>query len=322
MSFSNNERLISEPVSPEAGSFDSSAMAQGTPGVPLSFTWRGTAYRVSKILETRKSLRPCHSGSGEQYVNKHFFKVETETGEIMTLYRTRSGSKKDSWTLYTIEARSMRIAVLVSGGGSNLQALIDAQVGTAPRTPASCGYEIALVIADREETFAIERAKKHGIATALALPPKGVPRPEARVAVSDRILDLARESGADALVLAGFLTIMSGNVISEYSNRIVNIHPALLPKFGGKGMWGHHVHEAVLSAGEAESGCTVHLVDSGCDTGPILIQRKVPVMAGDTADTLAARILEEEHVAIVEGVSLLATRLAAQPPASPATVKN
>jgi len=330
MSFSADERLISEPVSPEAGSFDSASMAKGMPGVPLAFSWRGTTYHVAKILETRKSLRPCHSGSGEQYVNKHFFKVETETGEIMTLYRTRSGSKKDSWTLYTIESRPeqqagtkpLRIAVLVSGGGSNLQALIDAQVGTAPRTPASCGYEIALVIADREETFAIERAKKHGIATALALPPKGVPRPEARVAVSDRILDLARESGADALVLAGFLTIMSGNVISEYSNRIVNIHPALLPKFGGKGMWGHHVHEAVLSAGEAESGCTVHLVDSGCDTGPILIQRKVPVMAGDTADTLAARILEEEHVAIVEGVSLLATRLAAQPPASPATVKN
>ncbi len=320
MSFSNNERLISEPVSPEAGSFDSSAMAQGTPGVPLSFTWRGTAYRVSKILETRKSLRPCHSGSGEQYVNKHFFKVETETGEIMTLYRTRSGSKKDSWTLYTIEARSMRIAVLVSGGGSNLQALIDAQVGTAqrtlaqrtlaPRTPASCGYEIALVIADREDTFAIERAKKHGIATALALPPTGVTRPEARLAVSDRVLDLARGCGADALVLAGFLTIMSGNVITEYSNRIVNIHPALLPKFGGKGMWGHHVHEAVLASGETESGCTVHLVDSGCDTGPILIQRKVPVMAGDTADILAARILEEEHVAIVEGVTLLAARLA------------
>jgi len=203
--------------------------------------------------------------------------------------------------------------------------LIDAQVGTAPRTlaprtlaprtlaprtPASCGYEIALVIADREDTFAIERAKKHGIASVLALPPKGVTRPEARLAVSDRVLDLARGCGADALVLAGFLTIMSGNVITEYSNRIVNIHPALLPKFGGKGMWGHHVHEAVLAAGETESGCTVHLVDSGCDTGPILIQRKVPVISGDTAETLAARILEEEHVAIVEGVTLLAARLA------------
>jgi len=324
MSFSSSERLISEPVSPETGSFDSSAMAQGMPGVPLAFSWRGTTYRVAKILETRKSLRPCHSGSGEQYVNKHFFKIETESGEIMTLYRTRSGSKKDGWTLYSIESRPgrtagakpMRIAVLVSGGGSNLQALIEAQSipaprTPAPRTPAQGDYEIALVVADREDTFAVERAKKHGIAVAFALPPKGVSRPEARLAVSDRVLDLAREYGVDALVLAGFLTIMSGNVISEYSNRIVNIHPALLPKFGGKGMWGHHVHEAVLAAGETESGCTVHLVDSGCDTGPILIQRKVPVLAGDTAEALAARILEEEHVAIVEGVRLLASQLAA-----------
>ncbi len=313
MSFSSNEQLISEPVSPEEGSFDFASMAQGMPGVPLSFTWRDTEYRVSKILETRKSLRSCHSGSNEKYVNKHFFKIETETGEIMTLYRTRSGSKKDNWTLYTIENRPqqpsdtapMRIAVLVSGGGSNLQSLISAQV-----SGAQCGYEIALVIADREDTHAIERAKKHGIATALALPPKDVPRAEARLAISDRVLDLAREYGADALVFAGFLTIMSGKVISEYSNRIVNIHPALLPKFGGKGMWGHHVHEAVLAAGEAESGCTVHLVDDGCDTGPILIQRRVPVLVDDTVDTLAARILEEEHIAIVEGVSVLATRLA------------
>jgi len=214
----------------------------------------------------------------------------------------------------------MRIAVLVSGGGTNLQALIDAQEqssgaegAAASAQAASAGaasYEIALVIADREGTYAVERARKAGIPAVLALPPQGVPRAEARVAVSDRVLELAAEYRCDALVLAGFLTILSGAVIDAYANRIVNLHPALLPKFGGKGMWGHHVHEAVLAANEAESGCTIHLVDSGCDTGPILLQKKVPVLSGDTAETLAARISGREHEAIVEGVRILAKRLA------------
>jgi phosphoribosylglycinamide formyltransferase-1 len=102
---------------------------------------------------------------------------------------------------------------------------------------------------------------------------------------------------------------MSGAVIDEYAGRIVNLHPALLPKFGGKGMWGHHVHEAVLAAGETESGCTIHLVDSGCDTGKILLQKKVPVLPGDTAESLAARISSVEHEAIVEGVVELARQI-------------
>jgi phosphoribosylglycinamide formyltransferase-1 len=241
----------------------------------------------------------------------------------------------------------MRIAVLVSGGGTNLQALIDAQEQAASAHGTSAGtraasvspvspvspvssvssvspvssvsrfsrpsrglYEIALVIADRNDTYAIERARKAGIPAVLALPPQGVSREEARLAVSNRVLELAKEYRCDALVLAGFLTILSGPVIDAYANRIVNLHPALLPKFGGKGMWGHHVHEAVLAAGETESGCTIHLVDSGCDTGPILLQKKVPVLPGDSAETLAARISEQEHEAIVEGVSTLARRLA------------
>ena len=259
------EKLISEEVSPVAGSFNASAMAAGEPGVPMAFIWRGREYRVKNIGESHKTLRPCHSGSGEKYVGKHYYTVETETGETMTLYRARTGSKGDGWILYTIrrnaevkEGKPMRIAVLVSGGGTNLQALIDADQND---------YEIVAVIADRADTFAIERAKKAGLPTELALPPEGVPRSEARKAVSDRVLAICRAANADAIVLAGFLTIMSGDVIAEYANRIVNLHPALLPKFGGKGMWGHHVHEAVLAAGEKESGCTIHLVDSGCDTG-------------------------------------------------------
>ena len=297
------EKLISEPVAPVAGSFNCAAMAQGEPGVPMIFSWRGKEYHVEAILENWKNFRSCRNGSGEQYVNKHFFKVRTESGEVMTLYRARTGSKKDVWTLFTItvkkEINPMRIAVLVSGGGTNLQALIDAQDT----------YGIVVVIADRE-CYATERARKGGIPALFALPPAGVPRAEARLAVSDRVLEIAREYKADALVLAGFLTIMSGAVITEYSNRIVNLHPALLPKFGGKGMWGHHVHEAVLASGDKESGCTIHLVDAGCDTGPILLQKKVPVLPGDTVETLAERISGEEHEAIVEGVKILAQQLA------------
>lgn len=301
-------------------------MARGAPGVPGRFTWRGREYRVRSLLHVRKNLRPCRSGSAERYVNKHFYEIETETGERMTLYRTRSGSLKDTWMLYTIdetqardtasaaEARPVRLAVLVSGGGTNLQAIIDAAeadraAGRESRSPGTAAFEVVLVIADRTGCYALERAKNHGIPAEIALPPAGISRPEARRAVSDRVLELAREAGADALILAGFLTILSGPIIEEYANRILNLHPALLPKFGGNGMWGHHVHEAVLASGDTESGCTIHLVDSGCDTGPILLQRKVPVLPGDTADSLAERIHGEEHIAIVEGVRLLAERL-------------
>ncbi len=195
----------------------------------------------------------------------------------------------------------MRITVLVSGGGTNLQALIDAADGT--------GYQIVMVIADREGCYALERARLAGIPIALALPPKGKPKAEQRLAVSQRVLDLAQAMQADAMVLAGFLTILQGPVISAFANRIINLHPALLPDFGGEGMWGHHVHEAVLAAGKTESGCTVHLVDAGCDTGSILLQKRVPVISGDTADSLAQRIHAVEHIAIVEGVRCLAERL-------------
>ena len=323
----SEERLVSEPVVCAAGSFDANSMAAGIPGVPSRFAWRGKEYRVLRVLGTRKTFRDCHHSAGipaaarERYVNKHYVTVETVSGEIMTLYRTRSGSKKESWTLYTIKAAPtdcpsqgnapMRIAVLVSGGGTNLQALIDSQrlaISESRTNPDQGPYEIAVVIADRA-CYALERSASAGIPSVTALPPAGLSRPEARRAVSDRVLAIAREYRADALVLAGFLTIMSGDVIEEYSNRILNLHPALLPKFGGHGMWGHHVHEAVLASGDAESGCTVHLVDAGCDTGPILLQKKVPVLSGDTAELLAARIAGREHEAIVEGVRMLSARL-------------
>jgi phosphoribosylglycinamide formyltransferase-1 len=110
------------------------------------------------------------------------------------------------------------------------------------------------------------------------------------------------------VVLAGFLSILAGEFIHAYGGRIINLHPSLLPKCGGPGMYGLRVHRAVLAAGEQESGCTVHLVDAGTDTGPILLQRRVPVLAGDTPERLAERIHREEHSAIVEAAAMMAEK--------------
>ncbi len=212
-------------------------------------------------------------------------------------------------------ATQMQVAVLVSGGGTNLQALLDEE----KRLGKDCNYHIALVISSTKDAYALERASNSGVPTVIASPyavmgsevAKSASRDEKRLAVSNRVLELCRESGIEAIVLAGFLTVLSGDIVTEYSGRIINLHPALLPKFGGVGMWGHNVHEAVLAAGEKESGCTVHLVDAGCDTGKILIQKNVPVLPGDTPETLYARIAPEEHGAMVEGVKLLADMLSA-----------
>lgn len=204
-------------------------------------------------------------------------------------------------------ADPVRAAILVSGSGTNLQALIDAQLADD-----NCPYYIAVVISDRPDIKALDRAKNANIPTAVITPPAEMKRAEQRQSISDAILEICRSMGIDFIVYAGFLTILSGDIVTEYKNRMINLHPALLPKFGGKGMWGHHVHEAVLASGDTESGCTIHLVDSGCDTGRILLQRTVPVIKGDTPDTLAARIAPEEHKAIVEGTLLLARELQAQ----------
>ncbi|MBR4322989.1 phosphoribosylglycinamide formyltransferase [Treponema sp.] len=202
----------------------------------------------------------------------------------------------------------MKIAVLVSGGGTNLQALIDYE-----KANPDCPYHIELVVSNTKSAYALERAKNAGIQAEVRSPysvlgkenAEKADRDTKRIAISDAILDLCLSHKIDAIVLAGYLSVLGGKIIEEYSGRIINLHPALLPKFGGVGMWGHNVHEAVLAAGEKESGCTVHLVDSGCDTGKILVQKKVPVLPDDTPDSLYARIAPEEHKAMVEGVCML-----------------
>ena len=192
------------------------------------------------------------------------------------------------------------ILVLVSGGGTNLQALIDAQ----KRGELGNG-RIAAVISDRGGVYALERAKMAGIPAFVEKPNIALPKPERGRELSDRILSFCREKEIGLVVCAGFLSILAGDIIEAYAGRMINLHPALLPKFGGQGMYGEHVHQAVLKAGETESGCTVHLVDAGTDTGSILLQRKVPVLSGDTPESLAERIHKEEHIAIVEAVKIM-----------------
>jgi phosphoribosylglycinamide formyltransferase-1 len=128
---------------------------------------------------------------------------------------------------------------------------------------------------------------------------------ERNAELSNRILEKARSLNIDAVILAGFLSILQGNIISEYSRKMINLHPSLLPKFGGNGMYGMKVHQSVIDAGEIESGCTVHFVDAGTDTGKIILQRKVPVLPNDNAEDLANRIHHEEHIAIVDAAKIL-----------------
>lgn len=205
-----------------------------------------------------------------------------------------------------------KVAVLVSGGGTNLQTLIDYQLEKGE----ACPYEIVVVISDHKDAFALERAAKAGIPSAVTSPysvmgkevAQAASRDEKRLAVSNAMLAVCREHKAEIIVEAGCLTVLAGEILTEYSNKIINLHPALLPKYGGVGMWGHHVHEAVLAAGEKESGCTVHLVNEVCDGGEILLQKKVPVLPGDTPDSLYARIAPKEHEALLEGLLMLCER--------------
>jgi phosphoribosylglycinamide formyltransferase-1 len=189
----------------------------------------------------------------------------------------------------------LKIGALASGGGTNLQAIIDAV--ERKDIPA----EIAVVISNISDAYALERAKKHGIDAACILH-KGKTREEHEA----EILKVLKGHDVGLVVLAGYLRMLTPSFVREYKGRIMNIHPALLPSFGGPGMHGEHVHRAVIERGCKVSGCTVHFVEEGVDTGPIIVQRCVPVNEGDDEKTLAARILEEEHKAYPEAVRLFA----------------
>lgn len=189
------------------------------------------------------------------------------------------------------ENEKTRVAVLVSGGGTNLQAIIDKiQSGELEQ------IELVKVISSKEGAFALERASKAGIRTAVAKEQEGVLRE-------------LEESGAQIVVLAGYMKVLSPEIIKHYRNRIINIHPSLIPKYCGKGFYGLRVHRAVLEGGETESGATVHYVDEGVDTGEIILQKKVPVLAGDTPEELAERVLQVEHEILAKGLAYAAERL-------------
>ena len=193
----------------------------------------------------------------------------------------------------------LSIAVFVSGQGrgSNLGALIDACV---------CGQiagKISVVVATRADAPALERAKSAGIATSVVSPRKYAGDEDGYARVLLRIL---RTHDVQLICLAGYSRMLPRPVVQAYPQRIMNVHPALLPLFGGRGMYIQHVHEAVLASGMKVSGCTVHFVDEEYDTGPIILQSTVPVLDSDTPDSLAARILPEEHRTYVRAVQLFA----------------
>ncbi|MBE6565950.1 MAG: phosphoribosylglycinamide formyltransferase [Ruminococcaceae bacterium] len=177
-----------------------------------------------------------------------------------------------------------KIAVLVSGGGTNLQALIDAQA----RGELGCG-RITLVIASKPDIYALERAKKHEIASQVLARKEY----ESIAAYSKALTDALVAAEVDLVVLAGFLTIIDEQVYNAFPNRILNVHPALIPSFCGKGFYGLHVHEAALEKGVKVSGATVHIVTPECDAGPIVLQKAVEVKDDDTPEALQKRIMEE-----------------------------
>lgn len=192
----------------------------------------------------------------------------------------------------------MRIAALASHGGSILQAVIDAcESGKLPA-------ELSLVISNNSSSGALERARAHGIATA-HLSSRSHPDPDL---LDEAIEQALVAAGADWVLLSGYMKKLGPRTLSRYRNRIINTHPALLPKYGGQGFYGSKVHEAVIEAGETESGATVHLVDGEYDTGPILAQVRVPVRSGETAETLEERVKEAERKLIVTTLAELASR--------------
>lgn len=178
----------------------------------------------------------------------------------------------------------LNIAVLVSGGGTNLQALIDAEKG-GRITPG----RIALVISSRADAFALERAKKAGIPTRVLTRKEFASQQE----YDESLLSILSQNKIELIVLAGFMTIISENVIRHYENKIINVHPALIPSFSGEGYYGLKVHEAALRKGVKVTGATVHFVNEICDGGPIILQKAVEVLSDDTPESLQKRVMEQ-----------------------------
>lgn len=185
-----------------------------------------------------------------------------------------------------------KIAVLVSGGGTDLQSIIDA----VENKEIDC--KIEMVISSKEGVYSLERAKKHGIESHV------ITKKEYKDKQSDKILSLV-DGKVDLIVLAGYLSILDGEILEKFKNRIINIHPSLIPSYCGPNMYGLKVHEAAIKKGVRFSGCTVHFVNNEVDGGAIILQEAVPVYFEDTPETLQARILEKEHIILPKAVKLI-----------------
>lgn len=195
----------------------------------------------------------------------------------------------------------IKIAVLCSGGGTNFQAIMGAQeAGMIPHG------EVALVISDHSDAHVLYRAKRYGIRTEV-FDVKQIPNRNERERL---MLESLRQNGIDLIVFAGFMSVLSANFVSAYERAIINVHPALIPSFCGIGMYGLHVHEAVLARGVKVTGATVHYVTEECDGGPIILQKAVEVKEDDTPQSLQKRVMREaEWVILPEAVEMVAKRL-------------
>ncbi|NLZ47819.1 MAG: phosphoribosylglycinamide formyltransferase [Clostridiales bacterium] len=185
-----------------------------------------------------------------------------------------------------------KIAVLISGSGTNLQAIID----NVESGKLNCSIEY--VISDKADVYGLKRAEEKGIKTYV------LEKKVYKSKLSDAILEIV-DNKVDFIVLAGFLSILQGEILEKFNNRIINVHPSLIPSFCGSGMYGIKVHESVIKSGVKVSGCTVHFVDKGTDTGPIILQKVVPVYFEDDAESLQKRVLEQEHIALPEALALI-----------------
>lgn len=194
----------------------------------------------------------------------------------------------------------LKVCVCVSGGGTNLQAIMDSiDNGTIRNT------QIVRVISNNKSAFALERAKNHGI-DAIAVSPKDF---ESREEFNEALLQAVKEKEPDLIVLAGFLVVIPEKMIAEYKGKIINIHPSLIPSFCGTGYYGLKVHEAALARGVRITGATVHYVDEGTDTGPIILQKAVEVLPGDTPKTLQQRVMEQAEWKILpQAIDMIANQ--------------
>ncbi len=279
-----------------------------TPSTPINIQWVNKIFRDIGIRdESIEKIAELNAPLSREVWYYSFIKAEEE-GKL-DVYLTRiaevTGFEENekireylqTLNLYykdgVFRRRVFKMVVLVSGRGTNLQAIIDAI------KERKIDGKIVAVISNRKKAYALERAKRESIPT-YYLPAR---KNETREDYDRRLNEIIEPLNPDLIVLAGFLRILSPWFVNKYRNKIINIHPALLPSFAG--LYGEHVHKAVLEYGCKVSGCTVHFVDDKVDHGPIIIQKCVEVKDNDTVESLAARILEKEHESLVEAIQLL-----------------